>query len=97
MMKEEAKEISFSRTEKSIEGMSIFADHEVGEEANFFSKERKMIESGDRNEQFVADALAVNHGASGPRFGEGTFEEGDHGARRLPERRGRRRQYGGGG
>lgn len=50
MMKEEAKEISFSRSEKSVEGMSIFADHEVGEEANFFSKERKMIEGGDGNE-----------------------------------------------
>jgi hypothetical protein len=96
MMKEEAKEISFSRSEKSVEGMSIFADHEVGEEANFFSKQRKMIEGGDRNEQFVADALAVNHGASGPRLGEGAFKEGDH-LRRLPERFGRRRLYGGGG
>jgi hypothetical protein len=96
MMKEEAKKISFSRSEKSVEGMSIFADHEVGEEANFFSKERKMIEGGDGNEQFVADALAVNHGASRPRFGEGTFEKGDH-LRRLPERFGRKRMYGGGG
>jgi len=96
MMKEEAKEISFSRSEKSVEGMSIFADYEVGEEVNFFSNERKMIEGGDGNEQFVADALAVNHGASGPRFGEGTFEKGDH-LRRLPERFGRRRLYGGGG
>ena len=77
--------------------MGVFADDEVGEEANFFSKERKVIEGGDGNEEFVADALAVDHGASGPRFGESTFEEGDHGARRLPERRGRRRQYGGGG
>jgi len=96
MMKEEAKEISFARSEKSVEGMSIFANHEVGEEVNFFSNERKMIEGGDGNEQFVADALAVNHGASGPRFGEGTFEEGNH-LRRLPERFGRRRLYGGGG
>jgi len=96
MMKEEAKEISFSRSKKPVEGMSIFADYEVGEEVNFFSNERKMIEGGDGNEQFVADALAVNHGTSGPRFGEGTFEKGDH-LRRLPERFGRRRLYGGGG
>ena len=59
--------------------MGVFADDEVGEEANFFSKERKVIEGGDGNEEFVADALAVDHGASGPRFGESTFEEGDHG------------------
>ncbi len=96
-MKQESKEITFSRSEKTVKGVCILADDEMGEEADFFVRFGKTIVGGDGNEDFVADALAVDDGPGGPGFGKGAFEEGDHRFTRLPKWSARKRRSVGGG
>ena len=96
VMQKEAKEIPFPRGKETVKSMGVLTHDEVGEETDFFSRFGEVIEGGDGDEEFVADALAVNHSAGGPSFGQGAFEKRDH-PRRLPEPFGRKRPYGEGG
>ena len=96
VMQEEAKEISFPGGEETVESMGVLTHDKVGEETDFFSRFGEVIEGGDGDEEFVADALAVDDRAGGPSFGQGAFEKRDH-PRRLPEPFGRKRPYGEGG
>ena len=96
VMKQEAEEIAFSRGEEAVERVVILPNHQMGEKPDFFLRCGEAVVGGDRDENFVAQAVAVDYGMCGPSLVQGAFEESDH-LRSLPKRAARKRRSGGGG
>jgi hypothetical protein len=77
-IEEEAEEVAFFIGGEAVEGVFVFADVEVGEDADLVAGFADGIDAGEGDEEFVSDAVDIDGDAIGEAMDEGSAEESDH-------------------